>query len=309
MPATLPLVDNPYERQLASFSAGTSNARRGLIDIYKLRRRNIESHFNEMSRLYGGAKNTSVKQYGNSIKALAGYETQGLDFTKASGYQVGQPDVAKAVKDIIGGGVSPYRGFLGSESKATAAMWKGYKGAEQYEDKTLKTGLAKEKPAALSELEQGIIDVQSNLQTQAGAFAQQQAYLQSMQSFQNQMLGYQRQMAQGAMGTSQGGGTGKETPNTLQWLNYAAQRWGVTVGGWRAHGSVPGSDHPHGRAIDVMASGAMGQAVANDFVANAGSRGVKYVIYNHQIWTPSQGWHRYNGPNPHTDHAHISFLY
>jgi hypothetical protein len=310
MPVVDVAVPNPYTGQLRDFNAGITNARRGLIDLYKLRRQGYERHYNEMGTLYGAASTKTAQQYDASLKALKGFEAGGVTLARQSGYQLDQPDVAKAVAGIVGGGTAPFRSFLSSERGAQRAYFKGVKEAEKYEDRTLKTGLAREKPAALSELEQGIIDTQSNLQTQATAFAQQQAYNQALLGYQNQMLGYQRQMAMGAQGSGGGGGgSGKETPNTAQWLNYAQQRWGVTVGGWRAHGSVPNSDHPKGRAIDIMSSGSLGTSIANDFVSQAGSRGVSYVIWNGQIWTPGRGWHRYTGPNPHTDHVHVSFAY
>jgi hypothetical protein len=302
-------VANPYASQLSDFNQGISNARRGLKDLYKLRRKGYERHFNEMGTLYGSAVSKTGQQYQGSLKALKSFEEGGLGLVQASGYQAAAPEVAKAVGGIISGGTQPYRSFLTSQGKTQRGYFKALKGAEQYEDKTLKTGLAREQPAALSELEQGIVDTQTNLQTQATAFAQQQAYNQALQGYQNQMLGFQRQMAMGAQGMAGGAGSGKESPNTAQWIAYGQQRWGITVGGWRAHGSVPGSDHPKGRAGDFMASGALGQSIANDFVANAGSRGVSYVIWNRQIWTPGRGWHSYSGPNPHTDHVHVSFAY
>ena len=88
---------------------------------------------------------------------------------------------------------------------------------------------------------------------------------------------------------------------------------------WRAYGSVPGSDHPKGRAIDVMtwSNRSLGWRIANWAVANAGALGVKYVIFNARIWTRSRGWHAYRHPsdpcncNPtlrHDDHVHISVL-
>ncbi len=94
-----------------------------------------------------------------------------------------------------------------------------------------------------------------------------------------------------------------------------------SIGGWRPYGSVPGSDHPYGRAIDVMvgypsASGrALGWRIANWAVGNASALDVKYVIFNGRIWTPDRGWHAYRHPadpcncNPtlrHDDHVHIS---
>jgi septal ring factor EnvC (AmiA/AmiB activator) len=93
-----------------------------------------------------------------------------------------------------------------------------------------------------------------------------------------------------------------------------------SIGGWRPYGSVPGSDHPKGRAIDVMtwSNRSLGWRIANWAVANRGALGVKYVIFNGRIWTRSRGWHGYRHPsdpcncNPtlrHDDHVHISVLY
>jgi septal ring factor EnvC (AmiA/AmiB activator) len=93
-----------------------------------------------------------------------------------------------------------------------------------------------------------------------------------------------------------------------------------SIGGWRPYGSVPGSDHPKGKAIDVMtwSNRSLGWRIANWAVGNAGALGVKYVIFNGRIWTRSRGWHAYRHPsdpcncNPtlrHDDHVHISVLY
>ena len=93
-----------------------------------------------------------------------------------------------------------------------------------------------------------------------------------------------------------------------------------SIGGWRPYGSVPGSDHPWGRALDVMtwSNRSLGWRIAIWAVANRGALGVKYVIFNGRIWTRSRGWHGYRHPsdpcncNPtlrHDDHVHISVLY
>jgi Transglycosylase SLT domain len=94
-----------------------------------------------------------------------------------------------------------------------------------------------------------------------------------------------------------------------------------SIGGWRAVGSVEGSDHPHGRAIDVMvaypsrAGRLLGWRMARWAVANVDRLDVKYVIFNGRIWTRTRGWHGYRHPsdpcncNPtlrHDDHVHIS---
>jgi Transglycosylase SLT domain len=112
------------------------------------------------------------------------------------------------------------------------------------------------------------------------------------------------------------------TPATKRLYAKVSQTFGVqSIGGWRAVGSVEGSDHPHGRAIDVMvdhpsARGrALGWRMARWAVANAERLEVKYVIFNGRIWTRARGWHGYRHPsdpcncNPtlrHDDHVHIS---
>jgi hypothetical protein len=93
------------------------------------------------------------------------------------------------------------------------------------------------------------------------------------------------------------------------------------IGGWRPSGSVPGSDHPHGRAIDVMVAypssdgRALGWRIATWAAGNAWALEVKYVIFNGRIWTPERGWHGYRHPSDpcncdptlrHDDHVHIS---
>jgi len=91
-------------------------------------------------------------------------------------------------------------------------------------------------------------------------------------------------------------------------IQFIESNWGVTANGWRATGSVPDSDHPKGLAADVViTSRSMGDQIAQWFIDHAGVFGTKYVIWQRRIWTPSQGWHPYSGPSPHTDHVHISF--
>lgn len=100
------------------------------------------------------------------------------------------------------------------------------------------------------------------------------------------------------------------------WVESAAylvgDKFGVkTIYGWRAQDPFP--DHPSGHALDYMiTSKAQGQAIADYLVANAGPLGVKYVIWNHQVWEasgkPVVGWHAYTSTNnPHTDHVHVTF--
>jgi peptidoglycan hydrolase CwlO-like protein len=110
------------------------------------------------------------------------------------------------------------------------------------------------------------------------------------------------------------------TPNGKRIYGLVVRIFDVhSIGGWRPYGSVPGSDHPRGRAIDVMtwSNRSLGWRIATWAVANAWALDVKYVIFNGRIWTRSRGWHGYRHPsdpcncNPtlrHDDHVHISVL-
>lgn len=57
------------------------------------------------------------------------------------------------------------------------------------------------------------------------------------------------------------------------------------------------------RALDLTATRTMAQAICD--AATTDSR-VAYVIFNGRIWTPSRGWYKYTGVNPHANHVHIS---
>lgn len=97
------------------------------------------------------------------------------------------------------------------------------------------------------------------------------------------------------------------------WVQSAADLLGnmfgfTNIGGYRAQGSVPNSDHPKGLALDFMTlDPKKAQALIDYLLTHVDALGIKYVIYNRRIWTPAQGWHPYSGPSPHTDHVHVSF--
>lgn len=103
------------------------------------------------------------------------------------------------------------------------------------------------------------------------------------------------------------------TSNTSKAADYWGSKYGIkSIGGYRDHGSVPGSDHPKGRALDYMTNNIpngmkVGTALANDLIKNYKAWNVSYVIWNKHIWSPGKGWRRYNGPSDHTDHVHASF--
>jgi SLT domain-containing protein/phage-related minor tail protein len=125
---------------------------------------------------------------------------------------------------------------------------------------------------------------------------------------------------------SSNGNWGPENPsglaaNTAAARDFIMQKWGIrNIGGWRASGSVSASDHPKGKALDVMianylsATGiAQGNSVADWFVNNANAYGTKYVIWRDRI-NQNGAWSPYSHPGgnndtlAHRDHVHLSFL-
>ncbi len=83
----------------------------------------------------------------------------------------------------------------------------------------------------------------------------------------------------------------------------------TTYGGYDPHG-----EHIDGRAIDFMITdSALGQAVADYVLANAGTLGVRDIIWAQRIWTPEQassGWRymedRGSTTANHYDHVHVA---
>lgn len=99
------------------------------------------------------------------------------------------------------------------------------------------------------------------------------------------------------------------TSNVAAAAGFFGSKYGIkNIGGWRARGSVPNSDHPKGRALDYMIKNKkQGTALAHDIIRNYKRWHVTYVIWNRYIWTPRGGWKRYRGPSTHEDHVHVSF--
>lgn len=97
-------------------------------------------------------------------------------------------------------------------------------------------------------------------------------------------------------------------PHVRAAAREASQTFGITnIGGFATSGHIPGSDHYVGLAIDIMCNIQQGGQVSAWAVANATRLGIKYVIWNRQIWYPGKGWGPYTGSSPHIDHVHISF--
>jgi hypothetical protein len=68
----------------------------------------------------------------------------------------------------------------------------------------------------------------------------------------------------------------------------------------------PNSDHNSGFAVDLTHDPKHSIDCAVIFKELQKDPRVKYLIFNHRIWSPQQGVDIYTGSNPHTKHIHIS---
>ncbi|WP_329475482.1 hypothetical protein OG555_27755 [Kribbella sp. NBC_01484] len=126
--------------------------------------------------------------------------------------------------------------------------------------------------------------------------------------------------------TDPSGTGGRVTPRTAAWVAQARKNLGtLSLSCWDAHAWNPTSDHPRGKACDVMVGAdarksapakARGDQIANWALKTAAQTGVHYVIWYGKIWSARRGtWIPYNGGgvyNPtdatggHFDHVHVS---
>lgn len=113
------------------------------------------------------------------------------------------------------------------------------------------------------------------------------------------------------------------TPDALIVVRCEVQTFGITnLGGVRDTGSVSGSYHPSGRAVDIMvgdyqsaAGNRLGWEIAEWARRDAAKMGVSEVIFDERIWTVArggEGWRPYTHPSggsdtlAHRDHVHVS---
>lgn len=109
--------------------------------------------------------------------------------------------------------------------------------------------------------------------------------------------------------------------------NLALKTYGRGYDGGMTRSCVQGgsSEHKEGRAWDWMLNvkNRGDRRAANNFLSwltakgpdgeagyQARSLGIMYVIWNRRIWSAyrsQDGWRRYSGYSPHTDHIHLSF--
>lgn len=111
---------------------------------------------------------------------------------------------------------------------------------------------------------------------------------------------------------------GESKPGVLAFRDFVIERLGgADLGIVRACGLGKPSDHHEGRAWDWGLDAANEDdqeraASLFDWLLTDDAElwrraGLRYVIWDGMLWSTKAGrWARYQGPNPHTDHVHIS---
>jgi len=212
-------VANPFNAQLQQFNANIGGARQGLIDIYKQRRRGREQTYNDLNSLYGGQYNKLQALIGSNASAFGAATRGGQQLYQANGYDVGG-DVAQQqqLSRIVAKGAAPFQQESLSNLRAAVTLSQGQRKGALQEQQQLKASLPRERSAALSELESGIVDTQTNLFLDKQSFDQQQAYNQSLQRF------YDASTANFAIGSA-GGGEGGMATGARRYLGIP-YKWG-----------------------------------------------------------------------------------
>ncbi len=103
-------------------------------------------------------------------------------------------------------------------------------------------------------------------------------------------------------------------PRLRQAATTIGPQFGIkNIGGYRPEGSVAGSYHPRGLALDWMINNipngtTTGSRLEAYLFGKRGSYGINELIWNRMIRTSGRGWSKrsYYGPSAHTDHVHSS---
>jgi len=83
---------------------------------------------------------------------------------------------------------------------------------------------------------------------------------------------------------------GAVKPHVKAIADSLGPKYGFTVVYGFGPGSIAGSDHPKGLALDFMTSDkGRGDALVADLMANSGPYAVKYIVWYRRSWNPTRG--------------------
>jgi hypothetical protein len=115
------------------------------------------------------------------------------------------------------------------------------------------------------------------------------------------------------VGTNGEGCSGGLKPGTKTLGDQLKTQFNTSYGGYACRPMNNGSKNPKlsvhavGRALDITASGELGDSIANHLVENAEALGIQLIIWNRTVWMIGANGatsKQYSGSVPHTDHVH-----
>ena len=194
---------NPFSTQLQQFNAGIPNARRGLVDLYKLRRKGRKTAATNIGQLYAGAGKTSAASTRHGLADIAKGTRAGYGLVQSNAYDLDQAQTSQLTA-LVQRGSSPFSSLVQGMGAAQTGLLKGFGSAAVGEQRQVAGALPREQSAALSELEQGIVAAQSGLAAQAADYAAQQSFVGQQTRYYNS-LAAQAGLAAGQPGGGPGG--------------------------------------------------------------------------------------------------------
>lgn len=177
---------NPFSGQLAQFNAGIPNARRGLVDLYKTRAKGRRREATTLSNLYGGATRSLQGSTRQGLADVAAGARAGYGLVSANGYDVDPAQTAQ-LQGLVQRGAAPFSTLIKGGGAARAGELTGFGHAASAEQQSLAGALPRERSAALSELEQGIVSTQTGLAAAAADFSAQNSFLGQQTRYYNQL--------------------------------------------------------------------------------------------------------------------------
>lgn len=177
---------NPFSSQLAGFNAGIPNARAGLVALYKTRSQGRRRAGHQLGQLYGRAEGQLAASTRQGVRDVGAGAAAGYGLVEGNGYSLDPAQVGQ-LTGLVQRGAAPFSGLIAGRGRAQLGELQGFGNAATREQAQLRGALPRERSAALSELEQGIVDTQSGLAAQAADFASQQSFLGQQTRYYNQL--------------------------------------------------------------------------------------------------------------------------
>jgi cell wall-associated NlpC family hydrolase len=197
---------DPFQQQLQALNANVPNLQLALNALFALRKRNYAGERTNLGALYQGEAKRLQDLLGATRQRIGQGQAAGLRNVTANAYKL-DPAQLRQVSGMVATGVRPSLTEATGFGRARVREARATRASAMAEPQALIGALPRERSAAQHEIEQGVIDLQTNLRLQSEEYRQQQAYNQSLQRFYDaNVANYRAQLAPSQLGTAAAGG-------------------------------------------------------------------------------------------------------